>query len=1033
MYSLKNKLFLLYFFIAAALVINSNCLEEIINTKDLNEITQCFYQEKSIYAEKQEIIYEIINNNYDKTIFIQFKSIESIIIYQSNLEEKSIIYTKTKDENNFGNYYFSLKNNIEKYYIKIELRQTDLNNYKICFNLFEGKGNSFLTYSDRHQKVSTYIVINSGSFPFYIKEELTSFHALRFNNKYEKYFSFSSFYIKAFLENSDDEISLHINEVFNKGGYKYLIFNLGIEKGKKIKDIVIEVNLNIIEYEENNNKFEIELINKKEIHYEYMLKLKKSENNIMPIEIYYINLKKYVFQQDLDILFYTNNLSNEIFLSNSDNINNENIIDIDKKFVIINKFLLEKEKYKKINPDLLVIIIDENFGFDNDKEIFYHFVLSGSSHHLYKYKEDISKDELFNNDKKILIKSDNCRSSYYINYFKDIDQKKILDYEPIIGNTNLYYSNEDDISDNIDDYLHKLDLFPINNITNSILKEDYGIIKLNCLKETKKILSYIYSYDINSVTDVIYFDNQKALLYIEKDKKYSLKFDQNLREEQFSFRIRILKKDIGDCNVEINYNNNIYNTLNEKNFLELKHEKDNNSIINIILTGFFDIFNQPGSSIILEIIKEIDVEKNFIKLQKTNIENSSLQVNQYLFFEYEQKTSTQSKIILKNEENDDVNICLHKGYGIYPYLIKPICNSNEYINLKKNEEISLIYENPYLSPVSNNINNIDNPLYISLYTEKKIIFSYIYEKYSMFNISNGYKDINFNGKEIVQLENNKNLPVIYYQFYICKDFNNNNIQEYSFTKPIFNYYFDKRKNIEINDINNNIFKEYVLDSNNPNIIFNSDGSLKGKFKYKYGNKNKLKYNENYSKKINIEQNQNILKISVDSPFSGNILLKIIIITSDFEKYNGYCEFIDLYENLKNNIELMYYGQQFIQKELNVEVGSSIVNIEVESEQILDLNRKNAKIFVINNLKEIDFDIFYNPVSIYINLRDKYTELEERNKLVRNIIITIICIIIIYIMFIMYRKFQKRNSKDINYERGKMRLTDGIINESNKLF
>lgn len=303
----------------------------------------------------------------------------------------------------------------------------------------------------------------------------------------------------------------------------------------------------------------------------------------------------------------------------------------------------------------------------------------------------------------------------------------------------------------------------------------------------------------------------------------------------------------------------------------------------------------------------------------------------------------------------------------------------------------------------------------------------------MFNISNGYKDINFNGKEIVQLENNKNLPVIYYQFYICKDFNNNNIQEYSFTKPIFNYYFDKRKNIEINDINNNIFKEYVLDSNNPNIIFNSDGSLKGKFKYKYGNKNKLKYNENYSKKINIEQNQNILKISVDSPFSGNILLKIIIITSDFEKYNGYCEFIDLYENLKNNIELMYYGQQFIQKELNVEVGSSIVNIEVESEQILDLNRKNAKIFVINNLKEIDFDIFYNPVSIYINLRDKYTELEERNKLVRNIIITIICIIIIYIMFIMYRKFQKRNSKDINYERGKMRLTDGIINESNKLF
>jgi hypothetical protein len=257
---------------------------------------------------------------------------------------------------------------------------------------------------------------------------------------------------------------------------------------------------------------------------------------------------------------------------------------------------------------------------------------------------------------------------------------------------------------------------------------------------------------MNSLNDIIFFENQKILLNIEKDKKYSFEFDEKLKEEQFKFRIRILKKDKGECNVEINYNNNIYNTLNEKNFLEFKHEKDTKTILKIVLTDYFDMFNQPCNSIIIEIIKEIDIDKNKIKIQKSSVESSMLSAYQFLFLEYEQKSSTQSKIIIKNIENENINICVHKGYGVYPYLIKPICESNEYINLKKNEELILTYDNPYLSPISQNKNNIDNPLYISLYANDTIKYSYVYEKYSNFNMSNGYKDINFNGKEIIQLE-----------------------------------------------------------------------------------------------------------------------------------------------------------------------------------------------------------------------------------------------------------------------------------------
>jgi hypothetical protein len=245
-------------------------------------------------------------------------------------------------------------------------------------------------------------------------------------------------------------------------------------------------------------------------------------------------------------------------------------------------------------------------------------------------------------------------------------------------------------------------------------------------------------------------------------------------------------------------------------------------------------------------------------------------------------------------------------------------------------------------------------------------------------MSNGYKDINFNGKEIIQLEKRQVLPTIYYQIYLCQDFNNN-IQEYSFNKPLFIYYFDKKENIEINHVNKNIFKEYELHTDNPVIVFNTDGTLKGKFKYEYGDKNKFKYfNDNYSKKINTSQNKNILKISVESPFRGNITKVVIIITSDFGKYNGYCEVIDFYEYLKKNADTIYYGMRFIQKNIYIEEGNSTAEIEIESEKILDLNRKNAKVFVINIFKEVDFDVFYDPVSIYINLRDYETELEERN-------------------------------------------------------
>ena len=130
---------------------------------------------------------------------------------------------------------------------------------------------------------------------------------------------------------------------------------------------------------------------------------------------------------------------------------------------------------------------------------------------------------------------------------------------------------------------------------------------------------------------------------------------------------------------------------------------------------------------------------------------------------------------------------------------------------------------------------------------------------------------------------------------------------------------------------------------------------------------------------------------------------------------------------------MYYGQRFIQKSMFIEEGNNKVNIEIESEQILDLNRKNAKIYVITTLKETDFDAFYNPISLYMNLNDYVSDYENRQKLTNNIIIGIILLIVIFLIFITFRNCKNKNSEQINYERKSLRLNDGVINESNKLF
>ena len=175
------KYFILLIFVL--LPYNCNCHNEIIDINSLNEITQCFQVEKSTFGEKEDISYELMNEGLHKTIFIQFKSVESIIIYKSNQDPSSIIFSRKKEEGNFGNYYLTIEKDIHKYYIDIKLSQSDLTNFKLCFNAFENKGNPFKTIENKNIKISSYEVINSGKFLFYINDykNKNTFATLRMN------------------------------------------------------------------------------------------------------------------------------------------------------------------------------------------------------------------------------------------------------------------------------------------------------------------------------------------------------------------------------------------------------------------------------------------------------------------------------------------------------------------------------------------------------------------------------------------------------------------------------------------------------------------------------------------------------------------------------------------------------------------------------------------------------------------------------------------------------------------------------------
>ena len=141
--------------------------------------------------------------------------------------------------------------------------------------------------------------------------------------------------------------------------------------------------------------------------------------------------------------------------------------------------------------------------------------------------------------------------------------------------------------------------------------------------------------------------------------------------------------------------------------------------------------------------------------------------------------------------------------------------------------------------------------------------------------------------------------------------------------------------------------------------FNSEtGNQKGNFKYFYGPANLIKTINNFSKEIYISKNseKDLFIIQFESPFTGLLNIKIILIWDCPDKYDDFCSLRQFCENYnKDN----YNNTKIIDKKIRMRDNSkNIIEISIEKKEITDFMNKNVDIYVINKSMETNQEIAY---------------------------------------------------------------------------
>ena len=984
---MKQKLFIFIFLYLFHAIISDPIISASINVEEISN-QKCFSSQNDQSNQKTSI-YQIINNSTSNTIFIQYKSLSSFIVSDSIKDESSIIY---KNMENMGSYYLNMDTAKNNYYISISKNDND---FQICFVSFSQKGNNFKLNDKENTNIkkASYDLITNANLTYYISncdlKQNKIFYTLRFEQSLLNKINTPKMQLSITFINSQRKNELFtIDKYYLQDKYFYIPFYIPkLNYTEKFTEIIICMNILFKQplLKDEIFKFDLELIDSQEITCEFNLNLLQKDNTKIKNEypkVYFINLQRNIFEYDRDILLLKHDSENKYikpFLTTNININNENSFFIQKDLIDLNQKSLTKNQNNLNNRNnamyLLVLILDESINEiregQNDNA-FISFKFYGGYHDLMHYEEEISVTKFFNEEKnKILIKMPNCRSQYFINYFNQIDQNKnderILDIESSIGHMDLFYMNQIK-GNNLDEYFNNLKEKCIHKFENSLLSGNFGTLEISC-PDNKPVISYIYAHRKNMKEDYINFMNQKSLLYIEYNTQYSFKFNDKEKENDFNFRIKLLRTNIlnEEYKIEITYNNQNF-VLDKENLIQaFQYSKNTDSNI-LVRINSNNVVNtndntKGNKGVILEVFKGIDILNENILYIEDETEKGDLSSNKMILFIYSKKeiNSAFNKIQLLNENNAQakINICIRSGKGVYPYISKPLCTEeNEYIIIEPGQSLNLTYNNPYTD------GRFDEPFYVSLISDNDIKFSYGYERQIKLE-QNIYENLNHNGKKILKISSQKHdKKSMYYQINVCENKNSK-------------FYYNIN-NSGKTLIKNDIYQEYSLEDLSSYLItFEGDGEQVAKFKYFYGSEDLLNKIEKFSKNINISKSgdEKRLLISFQTPFVQQIDIKIIFALGFEEKYKDVCSFETFCKNNFDSGKLKLYTKRALAKD-------NKATIHLTEEELKEILNVNVDIYIIAKSIETNLEIFYNVKSITnfnLNQLDSNLQINDGDK------------------------------------------------------
>ena len=801
--------------------------------------------------------------------------------------------------------------------------QNDRNYRIIYFDLTDNLGKEF-GFKNNEKNYNNWIVYSSGIYKFYTKIDnndkglFSKINAYKYSLKNNNFDSISSIKF-SYLDNKELPFeSIKIQGNVNKKNKKYIDSNnqtfYYFILGDNLEDMIKKNNLYYIQIE-----FELKFKNEGDKNYldeisvervpvnkieekNWNKKIKDLiKENSGELGIYYIDENKIIFEQNQNILFYSNakNISDILYYGNKfdfslDKIKNTSI-NINKKLFVFTK---ETKNIIKSENNLILLMIHENDYNEKlyNENTFLEFKFQDSSKNIITFNENGIHSEIFKNKLYSIQTQDDCsKTYYYITYYigQEKEKARISFSKNIEGIIDFYYINENIIfSENaksIEDIFPDKNDFSINKHPYEIIKSELDIFAISCKKYPA--LANFYSFDKddnNNKIGLLGYNNRFiGFIFPENSEKLEKSY---LFENYGDFKKCQLKifNIIGLSGVTIQYKKNnadIFSDI-QKEEKKILDSSDDTPSFKIDKNGI-------GKGVIFfEIIKEISKDDKIFDFNELNRFNYELPQDKYSILKYdkEQIQSEKVRIILRNKNNFEAKVCINSDFYSQNFISLPDCNI--FMNISANSYIDIIINNPYNKYLKAINSDDENEYYTIIKPDSTIKYTYLYSQKSKTLSPNYIYDISNIGEFNFNL--NENSPD---KKYILLQMN-----KYNSNIPYFSFGSEKYKELQDNSYYDIIPKN---DSNNQILSILNDLEENGKISISF-----VLMETNYKKiddliKINpsfsYEQEKNDMKYVIEN-FADEEMEYNAIITS-YNDTSSLYNFSFFKEFFKNNISL----------------------------------------------------------------------------------------------------------------------------------